>query len=239
MPSPERLEAVIERLRRAERPILHVDPDPGDVRTVALLPGSFDPPTVAHAALAEAALGRADTVVAVYSVRALPKEGPVPPPLLSEPDRLAALRRFCVARPGVVMGLCSHGLLAEQARAARARFPRAGLWLVMGSDKVLQLLDPRWYGDRDSILEGLFADAGVLYAVRAGEEEAVEQSLVGRENVRWRGRFELLAVQPEAAAISSREVRERLARGEDASHLVPAEIRPLLGARNIGRGPGH
>src|SRR5436190_1733442 len=47
------LEQHIEELRRAVHPTLVVLPDPGPVRSVALLSGSFDPLTVAHAQLAE------------------------------------------------------------------------------------------------------------------------------------------------------------------------------------------
>src|SRR5207237_3714278 len=139
-----------EAARGATRPRLDLVPDPGPMRTLALLAGSFDPITVAHEALSREAAVRVRLVALVYSVRTLPKEAPGPPPLLSEVARLEVLQRFCAARPGHVLGVASHGLLAEQADAAAARFPRTELWLVMGSDKVLQLLHPKWYGDRDA-----------------------------------------------------------------------------------------
>jgi nicotinamide-nucleotide adenylyltransferase len=221
---------ILERLRKLDRPSLVVRPEPDWAPgSVALLSGSFDPVTVAHVALAEAASRLVDLVVLVYSVRTLPKEGPVPPPLLSEEERLEAVERVCAAR-GFALGLCSRGLLADQVVAAAERFPGAALWLVAGSDKVLQLLDPRWYADRDRALEELFSRAGVLYAVRAGDEGRVEEALRRQENERWRGRFRRLDVAPAVAAVSSREVRERVARGEDPRDLVPPEAWPLLPA---------
>jgi nicotinate-nucleotide adenylyltransferase len=226
--APSLYERLDDLLRGAERPRLLVPAATVDPPTVALLSGSFDPITVAHAALVDAAADRADLVLLVYSVRTLPKESQAPPPLLSERDRLRALEAFAQARDRVVPALVSHGLLVEQAEAARSRFPQARLLLVMGSDKALQMLDPRWYADRDEALARLFARADVLYADRAGEEGAVEQALDRSENRAWRTKLQRLPLRPDVAAVSSGDVRERLARGEDVRLSVPPEVRPFL-----------
>jgi len=186
---------------------------------VALLAGSFDPITAAHAAMADAALGRAELVVLLYSARTLPKEPGAPPSMLDELDRLALLDRFVSSRPRLAVGACSHGLLAEQVEAAAERFPGAPLWVVLGSDKLLQLFDRGWYEDRDAVLDSMFARARLLYAVREADEAAVATAL--EANARWRGFVERLDVPPEIASISSRLVRERRRRGEDVSGLLP------------------
>ena len=219
-------EAVLEELRASPRPRLVLVPDPAESpRSVALLAGSFDPITIGHAAMAEAVARRVELVVLVYSVRTLPKEGPGPAALLLEKERVAALDAFCRARSYAV-GLSSHGLLADQVAAAGERFPGAEIVVVMGSDKLLQLFDPRWYGDVDAALTPMFERARVAYTVRTGDDEAVEACL-GR-NARWGGRIERLHIPPDAAAASSRRVRELLARGDDVSTLVPAEVRAFL-----------
>ena len=211
---------MLQELRRSDRPRLVLRPDPQAAPgSVALLAGSFDPITVAHAAMADAALGRAELVVLLYSARTLPKEPGAPPSMLEELDRLALLDRFVAGRPGLTVGVCSHGLLAEQVDAAAERFPGAELWVVLGSDKLLQLFDRGWYEDRDAVLDPMFARARVLFAVREGDEAAVMAAL--QANARWRGFVERLGVPPEIASISSRLVRERRRRGEDVSGLVP------------------
>jgi nicotinamide-nucleotide adenylyltransferase len=217
------LTPLIERLRSSAHPALEVVPDLGSPPSVALLAGSFDPLTVGHEALSREAARRAGAVVLAWSVRALPKEGTAPPPLLPEMDRVAVLERFCAQRPGHAVGLASHGLLAEQVAAAAERFPGAELSLVMGSDKALQLLDPKWYTDRDPALRSLFGHARVLYAERSGEVGAVRAALSRPENHAWRDRFELLEVPPRVASVSSRRVRELVAGGEDVRELVPPE----------------
>ena len=211
---------MLEELRRSDRPSLVLRPDPeASPASVALLAGSFDPITVAHAAMAAAALDRAELVVLLYSARTLPKEPGAPPSMLEEIDRLALLDRVVAGRRGLAVGVCSHGLLAEQVEAATERFPGAELRVVLGSDKLMQLFDRGWYRDRDAALDSMFARARVLYAVRSGDEDAVAAVLSA--NGRWRGFVERLDVPPEIASISSRDVRERRRRGEDVSGLVP------------------
>jgi nicotinamide-nucleotide adenylyltransferase len=222
------LSPVIERLRSSAKLALEVVPELGSRRSVALLSGSFDPLTVGHEALAREGARRAGTVIMVYSVRSLPKEGTGPPPLLTERERLDALERFCARRPGHALGLASHGLLAEQVTAAAERFPAAELSLVMGSDKALQLLDPGWYEDRDAALRSLFLHARVLYAERSGQGGGVRAALSRPANRPWRDRFELLSVPPEIASVSSRRVRELMARGDDVRALVPPESWEVL-----------
>jgi len=224
------LDPLLQELREAPEPVLRLRPGLSgtEPRAVALLSGSFDPLTKGHALMAEAALGHADLVLLVYSVRTLPKEGELPGPLLSEDERLAILEAFCESRPGIRPAICSHGLLAEQVEAAAARFPASALFLVMGSDKVRQLLDPKWYEDRDLALRPLFSRTKVMYADRAGEPGMVEALLGQPENASWRHRFRRLEVDPEAASISSRLVREQLGAGQNVGHLVPAESLALL-----------
>jgi len=224
------LDPLLEGLREAPEPVMRLRSDftAADPPVVALLSGSFDPLTLGHVALAEAALVHADLVLLVYSVRTLPKEEAAPGPLLSEEERLAVLEAFCEARPRIERGLCSHGFLAEHVQAASARFPSSHLALVMGSDKVRQLLDPGWYHDREATLSPLFSRAHVVYAVRSGDEGLVEELLRRAENRIWRDRFERLEVPVGMASLSSRLVRELVAAGEDVSAFLPPEAASLV-----------
>jgi nicotinamide-nucleotide adenylyltransferase len=216
---------------------------PGDPAVVGLVPGSFDPPTIAHEALAHglARMG-CGLVLLVWSVRTLPKEaapgGDPSPPLLDDHQRLRCLAALAEGRPGLGVAFSSHGLIAEQAEAAARRFPGSRLVVGMGSDKVLQLLDPRWYGDRVAALDHLTGLATVLYAARSGEEEAVTRALADAGNARWRHAFADIGLDPGVAAISSREVRRRLRAGEDVSGLAPPEVLTFLGPAGSGPAEG-
>jgi cytidyltransferase-like protein len=228
------VEATLAKLREAVEPTLIVEPDPGSPSRVALLPGSFDPITVAHVALAEAVSAWADLVVLIYSARTMDKEEGTEPPLLTEQERIRAVEDVCGSRTRLVLGLCSHGLLVDQVEAARDQLPQAELRLVIGSDKLIQLLDPHWYADAEAALARLFRHAFVMYAIRSGEREAARDALAAHP--RWRDKFLLLDVPPEVAAVSSRAVRSRLREGQNVTDLVPPEVRWTLDPRRVQPG---
>jgi nicotinamide-nucleotide adenylyltransferase len=220
------LATAIDRARRPGGPTLEIlGASPPPVRSAGLVAGSFDPMTVAHRALAEAL--ETDLTLLVWSPATLPKEegpgGDPSPPLLQPEDVLASLLAWCEPRPWARVAVCSHGLLADQVEAAAAAFPGARLVLGMGSDKVLQLLDPRWYRDRDAVLERLLERAEVAAAPRAGH---AMESVVRRTP--WPDRIRTLRLPAELAAVSSRAVREAVRAGQDVSALVPAEILPFV-----------
>jgi nicotinate-nucleotide adenylyltransferase len=206
---------------------------PGSPERVGVVSGSFDPMTLAHAALADALGATADLVLFLYSPGTLPKEpgpgGDPGPPLLDPKDRVASLLAYCRSRPGLGVALCSHGLYADQADAARRAFPAADVVFGVGSDKLVQLIDPQWYQNRQAALDRLFSLARVAYAVRRGDEDRVAEAL--EEANRWRERMEPLALPPELAGLSSRRVRDEIARGGDVGELVPPEVMPFIERR--------
>ncbi|MFN2545686.1 MAG: hypothetical protein ABR600_14105 [Actinomycetota bacterium] len=229
--------SALQELRDADVPTLVVHPEVhGEPQVIVLLSGSFDPITVAHLAVADAAAAteNAELVLLVYSARTLPKDPGAPEPLLDEEGRLESIRRLAVHRPRYAMGLCSHGLLAEQVAAVAARFPRARIAVAMGSDKLLQVLDPSWYEDRDAVLRGMFVHAELRYALRTGDDGAVEEALAHPSNAAFVARIRALAVPRDVADVSSRMIRELVANGEDPSDLVPEAIRSLLPQRGSG-----
>jgi predicted RNA-binding protein with PIN domain len=112
-----------------------------------VFPGSFDPPTVAHLAIAEAALAAADLdcVDFVISRVALAKEerGEVE-------ARAAALGRLASTRPWCGVVVTDDQLIADIARGYDV--------VIMGADKWAQVRDPQWYGsdaERDAALARL------------------------------------------------------------------------------------
>jgi hypothetical protein len=116
-------------------------PDGGRPR-VGVYPGSFNPPTLAHLAVACAAIRAADLDRVVLSVSEVPLgKDEVTVPTLD--DRIAVLEAVAAARPWLGVQRTRHRLLADIAEGYDA--------LVVGADKWGQLLDPAWYGD--SIVE--------------------------------------------------------------------------------------
>jgi nicotinic acid mononucleotide adenylyltransferase/predicted RNA-binding protein with PIN domain len=100
-------------------------------------PGSFDPLTVAHLAIAEKAVHDAplDHLDLALSRSALGKEAGAHLPLA---DRVAAIERAARARPWLGVTVTDDRLISDIARGYDA--------VVMGADKWAQVRDPAWYG---------------------------------------------------------------------------------------------
>jgi predicted RNA-binding protein with PIN domain len=159
-------------------------------------PGSFDPLTVAHLAIADAAVQHAelDGLDLAISHVALGKEESATAPVDA---RIAAIERAARARPWL-RGVTTDGrLIVDIARGYAA--------VVMGADKWAQVRDPAWYGGdataRDAAVAAL---PRVLVVARPGFE-VVDA--------------EVFAIDPELAHVSSTRARA----GEH--HLVAPEAR--------------
>ena len=108
---------------------------------VGAYPGSFDPPTVAHLAIAEAAVREChlDRVDLVLSEQALGKEDAAHARLA---DRVTVLRSMAAARPWLGVAVTAATLLVDVAAGYDV--------VVMGADKWAQVVDPAWYGGSEA-----------------------------------------------------------------------------------------
>ena len=153
--------------------------------TRGVYPGSFDPPTVAHLAIADAARDAAtlDALDLAVSRVALGKTATAQRPLDA---RVAALERLASSRPWLRVVVTEAQLITDIAAGYDV--------VIMGADKWAQVCDPAWYGGsvaaRDDALTRL---PRVLVAPRAGF--AVEGA-------------ELLEVDPAHAEVSSSAARD-------------------------------
>jgi Cytidylyltransferase-like len=124
-------------------------------------PGTFDPPTVAHIAIAEAARrqGGLDRVDLVVSRDPLGKD----PALPTLAHRTAVLEDVASTRPWLGVKLTDKRLIAEVVEGYDA--------VVMGLDKWCQVCDPAWYGGSESARDRAVASLPrLLLAARAGYE---------------------------------------------------------------------
>jgi nicotinic acid mononucleotide adenylyltransferase len=166
---------------------------------VGAYPGSFDPPTRAHLAIAQAAVARAglDRLDLVVSRVPLGKEDVRDPSL---DDRLTVLRAVAEPRSWLAVAVTDRQLVADLADGYDV--------LVMGADKWQQVRDARWYGSeaaRDAALARL---PRVLVVPRPGfdtsgaEVLAVDGVGAVSSTAARAGRRDLMT--PEAAAFDER-----------------------------------
>ena len=127
---------------------------------IGCYPGSFDPPTVAHLAVADAARRAAslDRVDLVVSRAALGKTAPSAPALA---ERLTVLGRVVERRPWLRVVVSDRRLLADLAEGYDA--------VVMGADKWRQIQDVAWYDSPEARDAALARLPPVLVAPRADD----------------------------------------------------------------------
>ena len=133
---------------------------------VAAYPGSFDPPTVAHLAVAEAAFEQlgVDRVDLVISVDPLGKDAAGQ---VRVGDRLAVLEAVAATRPWMGVATTEHRLIADIAVGYDA--------IVVGADKWAQVLDPGWYGGSADARDRAVAGLGTVgLAPRSGTTDVDE-----------------------------------------------------------------
>ena len=202
-------------------------------RRVGIFAGSFNPLTLAHVALAEAARrqARLDTIVWAAAVVTVDKERVERAALA---DRLTQVRAYLRGTHRDALAVFNRGLYVDQARALRPLLvPDAELVMLVGYDKIVQIFDARYYDDRDAALDALFAEAQIAVAPRshAGTTE-LETLLALPANRRFAHYVTPLELPDQYAEESSTEARRRAASGtpprDELRGLLPPEGAALV-----------
>jgi nicotinic acid mononucleotide adenylyltransferase len=198
---------------------------------VGVMSGSFNPPTLAHCALAESARTRSklDAVVWTISRITIDKEHVTRASLES---RLAILDTLVTNRPNEAVAVINRGLYVSQIEAFRRALPQLRtITFIVGFDKIEQILDKRYYTNRTESLNTLFSQARILVAPReSAEEEMLAELFASPENRQWADHVSFLPLDVTLRHISSSHVRERILRDEPIGDIVPPEALALVDA---------
>ncbi len=196
---------------------------------VGILCGSFNPLTLAHSELAARAREtyQLDCVFFTLAKVTVDKEQITG---LGLADRLLLLSLYAQRHDCTGVALVNRGLYFEQAQAFRSLLgDRVELNFVVGMDKLLQILDPRYYQDRDAALRQLFALASLIVANRGDmEQEEFNQLLDRPENRPYRSHVRFCPLPATIADLSATAVRNSLAAGKAVDETVPAETVTFL-----------
>ena len=229
----------IEAVTRSPRPLARVLVPRGEtspLRSLAVMPGAYNPPTLAHLALAHAAGGLGfERVFFSLGSRILDKTETG----LALEDRLALLVGLAGDEPGLGVVVQNRGLYAEMAEALRDAFPACeDLAFVVGMDKIPQLFDPRYYDDMPGSLATLFSRARFVVAPRGAEgRDALERRLAEPAALPFAERFEWLDFDPRWREQSATAVREELERGEHVDTLLPPAVAAFVRETGAFREP--
>ena len=197
---------------------------------LGILAGAFNPVTVAHLALARAALSQAGSQIAEV-VFVLPKIFPHKAyhgaPFA---ERVQMLHAALADQPAFSIAAADGGLFVEIAAECRQAYGKdVGLTFLCGRDAAERILDWDYgdnHGDNDGGNDGdpdavnkMRRQFDLLVAARRGEFEIVANA---------RHTVEILALDGDFDHVSSTEVRDRIARGLPWEHLAPEGARELV-----------
>jgi nicotinate-nucleotide adenylyltransferase len=179
-------------------------------KRLGILPGAFNPPTVAHLALARAALKSVDEVLFVVP-QVLPHKSFSGASLSERIDLV--LQAVGDDLPHSV-AIANGGLYMDIVRECRTAYGDGPeLWCLCGRDAAERIAG--WDYGVPGAFERMLDEFGLLVAARSGEYSAPES---------LRHRIRTLELNGTYDHVSATEVRERIARGEPWEHLVPERI---------------
>ncbi len=201
---------------------------------IIVFPGSFNPPTMAHLALLQQAAQFAEhqskqeeaaLLYTAFSKRTVDKERVERPLLLDRVHLLEIILKRRLPHTGIL--LFNRGLYVEQAQAMYASFPGVRrLFFLMGFDKIVQILDSRYYTDRDSALEELFELAELLVAPRGADGEQQLYALTHQpQNARFARYIHALPLSAQYRYLSSTDVRHGV---QHTRADTPREVRQFI-----------
>lgn len=196
---------------------------PGDALRIGVLPSAFNPPTIAHLALASAAEQHARLDQVIF---ALPRELPHKCFEGASPEqRIDMLRAALEGQPGRGVVLTDSGLFIEIWKELRdLHRPGAEIFLICGKDAAQRVA--AWdYGCGPS-----FEDQLQEFTLLVGDRE-------GRylPDARWGERVQALFLPDELDAVSSANLRQRRRRNEDWQALTVPAVARLIGRWNLYR----
>ena len=195
---------------------------PGTPSVLAVFPGAFNPPTVAHLGMARQALSEADEVLFVVPRRFPHKDFHG----ASFDDRVTLLREATREEPRFSIAASDRGLFLEIAEESRAAYgAQIRLRFLCGRDAAERIVN--WhYGELPDIqsqlaaYELLVADRGQAYDTPVELAE----------------RISCLPLPDSFGHVSSSEVRQRIASGEPWRHLVPPGIHARVAELYVSSG---
>ena len=198
-------------------------------RRLGVFPGTFNPVTVAHMALAEGALAVVDEVVFILP-RVFPHKAYGG---ASFEQRVELLGEALGGEPRYSVAASERGLFAEIAGECRQAYgARARLSFLCGRDAAERVAN--WDYGRCGAYEEMLQEFDLLVAARDGEYHPPENLASSCAHLELSGAWD---------HVSASEVRSRICRGEPWEHLVPAAVRRRVGeiykaGRDVAMGPG-
>lgn len=197
---------------------------------LGVLGGAYNPITLAHLAVAEAAMTHFGIDEVLFL---LPQVSPHKTIFgASLEQRLDMMRLAVEDAPYAAVGLSSHGLFVDMYEGLLAVYPqRPEVFFLTGRDAAERIL--AWhYDDAEEALKRMFDAFQFIVCSRQGPFTMPDDPLL----TPYRDRIHSCPLPPQADAISATEVRERRERGLPIDDLVPGPVADYIAAHKLYEG---
>ena len=206
---------------------------------LGVLCGSFNPLTLAHVVLAQHACHTFHLDQLLYTVAKVTVDKERVTRMGLE-DRLLLLLLHVEQQQHLGVALVNRGLYFEQAQAFQSLFDaRVELFFIVGMDKLVQILDARYYQDREAALDQLFALTSLVVANRGDmARQAFDELLQRPDNQPYRDAIHFLPLPGSVTDLSSTTIRKVVSEATNLSAHVPAEVARFLTEARPYAAPG-
>lgn len=195
---------------------------------LGVLSGIFNPPTLAHLALARQGKSELSLDEVLFVLPAVPPHKHQLEASLE--DRAEMLLRAIAKEPQFSAAVSSHGLFLDIHRALAPHYPAGTKVLFLTGRDAAERILLRWpYPDPRQALAEMFASFDLGVAERGGRFGFPADS----QAASYAAQIHPFQVAPECERISATLVRERLARGESIRELVPEEVETFIRQRSL------
>lgn len=189
---------------------------------LGVLGGSYNPITLAHLAIADAAVSEMRLHEVLFCLPQVPPHKTIFGASLEQ--RLEMMQLAVSDRPYATAGLCTHGLFLDIERALRPLYPpETEVFFITGRDAAERILT--WeYEDTERALSEMFSAFQFIVCDREGAFVMPGDPRL----VPYHSRIHHFTIPEGLDHISSTAIREGLQRGQPIDDLVPAAVADFI-----------
>jgi nicotinate-nucleotide adenylyltransferase len=189
---------------------------------LGVLGGAYNPITLAHVAIADAAVAEMHLHEVLFCLPQVPPHKTIFGASLEQ--RLDMMQLAVRDRPYAAVGLSSHGLFLDIERALRRVYaPETEVFFITGRDAAERILT--WeYDDTERVLSEMFNAFQFIVCDREGAFVMPDDPRL----IPYHNRIHHFAIPDGLDHISSTAIRDRLQRGQPIDDLVPDAVADFI-----------
>jgi nicotinate-nucleotide adenylyltransferase len=194
---------------------------------LGVLGGAYNPITLAHLAIADAAVAEMHLHEVLFCLPQVPPHKTIFGATLEQ--RLDMMQLAVRDRSYASVGLCSHGLFLDMERALRPHYtPETEVFFITGRDAAERILT--WdYGDTERTLSEMFNAFQFVVCDREGAFVMPDDPRL----IPYHSRIHHFVIPDGLDHISSTAIRERLHQGQPVDDLVPAAVADFIRQQDL------